>query len=160
MHKELGWDRASTTDSNWSKGCPTPCSIMLNNKYRLSWLGGLWGRLLLLLLWVWLGISWQVVSTCIVHRFLCMFLYNYHHYFPFLFFPIKLSLPQPTSFTFFFSLSLILLRGQWANGWVVLSYLVGLNHSTFHSQEGLSALKALFWERGKNILWCFLLHYF
>lgn len=33
---------------------------------------------------------------------------------------------------------------------MVLSYLVGLNHSNFHSQEGLSALKALFWERGKK----------
>lgn len=82
--------------------------VILDNKMRGSWVGGL--PLL------YLGISQLVVSNCGVHHFFwCVFFYYYYYYyycFPFLFFPIKLFLSQPTSFTFFLILSPIPLWGS------------------------------------------------
>lgn len=32
VHKELGKDKTSTADTDWSKGCPVSCGIMLSSK--------------------------------------------------------------------------------------------------------------------------------
>lgn len=87
VHKELPGDRIRTADADWPRD--------IQHHMVLGWaikLEELTGRAELLK--DWLGINWQVVSSCIVHCLFCAF---------FLFLLSFASSPRPFFFSFLFN---------------------------------------------------------
>ena len=138
VHKKLGWDIAETADPNWWKGYSIPYDVMLSNK---GWgkagekrgLSELWclpsqetvtwwspTRFEITKHYLPIGISeWIPCFTLFAHATFAL--------------QIELLLSQPTVFHTFILLilSLIVLRGKWESGCLVLA--TSLSHSSMNT---------------------------